>query len=812
MALTTAQIQSAYVTFFNRPADVEGLNYWSSYGGSVANLYATFAQSKEYSDVFAGLTQSAQVNKVYQNLFGREAEASGLNYWVGELANGSITLANLALAVAAGAQSTDLTTFNNRVTAATTFTQQLDTTAEILAYQGTESNAVAKAWLSTVTTDASLATAVAQIDATVAKMPGASSGSTFTLTTSATDVISGTSGNDIIIGDFATSVSTGTIQASDNIDGGAGVDTLKIYSYTGAATEILPVSVKNVEVFEFVAPTATTLDVVKYAASGVTTLSAVQADAVTTLQTGSGQGLKLNTTGTAAAGTTVTWNASATDTALNLELNGVSNASATADTLTITAAAAKTLNITSSGAKNKVILGTTAVDTVNVTGAAALDLGALNAAVTTLGAAAATGGVTAALAGTKATVTTGSGKDVIDVAAVVGVVKVSTGAGNDTVKVGAATIDGSSSFDGGDGRDTIQITDGAKLTAAAGKLFTNFEVLATGTGQNNYDLANIAGIDTVLVDGALAGTTAINNVTTQSVVIAANQSGSVLTVNLKDSSGTNDALTVTLDNQNTSATTFNKAGVSVAAGSLVTTGVENLTLKSAGVITGANATTPGTANSVTLNAGDLALKTLTITGDQAINVTTGAIAANLTKIDASAATGKVGIDASLAAGALSILGGSGADTISSGAAGATINAGKGNDTIILTASTGVKDVVIVGAGDAKVAVTAAGILDTAAGKLETITGFTTNQDVLDLGSFGFSTTQKSAWAVKSDLSAVKFNADIANFFVDTGVARGVAYDATNGYLVIDANKDGNFNADGDLIIKITGVNFADIGF
>ena len=35
MALTTAQIQNAYVAFFNRPADVAGLNYWSNYNGSM---------------------------------------------------------------------------------------------------------------------------------------------------------------------------------------------------------------------------------------------------------------------------------------------------------------------------------------------------------------------------------------------------------------------------------------------------------------------------------------------------------------------------------------------------------------------------------------------------------------------------------------------------------------------------------------------------------------------------------------------------------------------------------------------------------
>ena len=44
MALTNTQIQNAYVAFFNRPADVEGLNYWLSYSGSTGDLLNTFAQ------------------------------------------------------------------------------------------------------------------------------------------------------------------------------------------------------------------------------------------------------------------------------------------------------------------------------------------------------------------------------------------------------------------------------------------------------------------------------------------------------------------------------------------------------------------------------------------------------------------------------------------------------------------------------------------------------------------------------------------------------------------------------------------------
>ena len=85
MALTTAQIQNAYVAFFNRPADVAGLTYWSSYAGSSADLLNTFAQSVEYKSLYSGMNSTQLVNAVYQNLFGHAPDIEGLNYWVNQL-------------------------------------------------------------------------------------------------------------------------------------------------------------------------------------------------------------------------------------------------------------------------------------------------------------------------------------------------------------------------------------------------------------------------------------------------------------------------------------------------------------------------------------------------------------------------------------------------------------------------------------------------------------------------------------------------------------------------------------------------------
>jgi hypothetical protein len=189
-------IQKLYVAYFNRPADVAGLAYWESIvegaKGSTAAVSAAFAAEAEYKTAYAGMSNADIVNKVYQNLFGRDAEAAGKAYWADLLDRKVITIDKVVTQIAAGAQTTDLTAYNNKVTAATAFTAALDTTAEANGYKGNDANAVAKIYLSGVTTDASLAAAIstASLNATVAKAVAA--GTPFTLASGLTALDSAT--------------------------------------------------------------------------------------------------------------------------------------------------------------------------------------------------------------------------------------------------------------------------------------------------------------------------------------------------------------------------------------------------------------------------------------------------------------------------------------------------------------------------------------------------------------------------------------------------------------------------------------------
>lgn len=180
MGIYTAAVQKLYVAYFSRPADYLGLQYWegvlAANGGNTAPISAAFSTSAEYVSTYAGMSNSAVVNQVYMNLFGRPAsDLAGLTFWSNHLTKGTLTVSNVVTAIAAGAQGADLVAYNNKVAAATSFTTALDTTAEVIGYDGAAANAAAKAWMSGVTTDASrvAATAPTALDASVAVVVGA---------------------------------------------------------------------------------------------------------------------------------------------------------------------------------------------------------------------------------------------------------------------------------------------------------------------------------------------------------------------------------------------------------------------------------------------------------------------------------------------------------------------------------------------------------------------------------------------------------------------------------------------------------------
>jgi len=162
-------IQRAYIAFFNRPADVPGLNYWMNYPGNMQDLLTEFAKSEEYLSDFAGMNNSQILTIVYQNLFGRAPDGEGLTYWSTQMSAGHITIANVAYEVLGGARNEDAEIIKNKTLAANAFTSALDTQQKVDAYNNAGPNGLgneAKNWLAAVNEyTATVEAAVAKLDA-----------------------------------------------------------------------------------------------------------------------------------------------------------------------------------------------------------------------------------------------------------------------------------------------------------------------------------------------------------------------------------------------------------------------------------------------------------------------------------------------------------------------------------------------------------------------------------------------------------------------------------------------------------------------
>ncbi len=115
-----ATIQGVYVALFGRPADPTGLAYFNSVTQNGANLngIGDLSSTQEYKDRFAGQSNTQIVNSIYQSLFGRDAEATGLNFFVDALNKGTLNIKNIAIAILDGAQGNDKTVSANKVAAA----------------------------------------------------------------------------------------------------------------------------------------------------------------------------------------------------------------------------------------------------------------------------------------------------------------------------------------------------------------------------------------------------------------------------------------------------------------------------------------------------------------------------------------------------------------------------------------------------------------------------------------------------------------------------------------------------------------------
>lgn len=676
-------------------------------------------------------------------------------------------------------------------------------------------------------------------------------GSTFNLTVNQDSgtAFTGTAGSDTFVAAAAqdgNGILINTLQSVDALDGGAGTDTL---SATLAEVRTVSPTLKNIESINVrFADAGAVLDLANATGvTGITVADSTTAGKVASVGAVDTLTVKNTTSLTQFDGST------ATTLKVTLDTVGKSTGNATVDLGAATAAKATTgaftlnnayvdLNSTIADALTTLTVAATGTNklslvdsgndltSVTVTGAGSLDLSAtaLNGALTKFDASASTGAIKADIQSTKAvTVTTGSGADVIDMdTAVIAKSSVALGSGNDSLYAGAQLANFDAGVNGGDGTDIINITDGATLTSTTAKYISNFETLDVSGGKGSYDVS-LNSFATVQIDeavnGALTGdVTFANTADAFTLNVASKADGTDFDVvkntivTLKDAAGTTAAGTAesfTLVATLNDGDKDNGADGNINAQTITVAGVENLIVKaSVGTVDGGTTAVASSAYTLTANLVAAAAETLTISGDASVDLSAATTIGVLTKVDASASTGNVTIDLSTHAKSVAYTGSAGVDTYTASTLGDTIYTGKGADVVTLTA--GVRDTFVLKAAtdsqvtdtskDGKITLAA----DTGFDTVNALTaGAAATDDRIDLTNFGFSGAQRGVVDVTAKVTGTTDLTSITDLFNDPAGDRGVAYSTigADSFVFVDVNKDGDFTAAADLVVKLVAV-------
>lgn len=196
-------VEQLYFGYFGRPADADGLFNFATklrdagaptdlkgineaYNGvkdangtiitprnpAVVALIENFGSSAESAALYPG-DNSVFVEAIYQNLFGRASDAEGKAYWLKAVNNGTLTRANAAINIMAGAQPADAAVVSKKTIAANLFTNGVTTGTGKLAYDGAAAAAIARTMLANVTQASEIGTLQATVNATLAAVTAA---------------------------------------------------------------------------------------------------------------------------------------------------------------------------------------------------------------------------------------------------------------------------------------------------------------------------------------------------------------------------------------------------------------------------------------------------------------------------------------------------------------------------------------------------------------------------------------------------------------------------------------------------------------
>lgn len=539
-ATTRTQLVELYVAYFNRAPDANGLNYWAGKiandGWTVPTVARSFMDQTEVASAYpAYMTNAEVVNKVYTNVLGRSADAAGATYWTNQLNSGVISKADLIMAVVNAAKSTTGTAADAAVLA------NKAAVGEYFAVtKGLNDTTAAATVMASVTSDAAtVTTAKAAVDNFATTGSTTSTGTTYTLLSTA-DTVTGTAGNDTVIATEA------TLSSADRITGGNGSDELKLSSRT--ATNYSAFEMTGVETVTVTADNAAAQAFDMSGASGVTLLKTLNSTGnVTFNQVTAVSNVEVNNLTTGANVTVSFQDAAVAGTADTVALALANNTNTGVGTITLGRTAnansgIETVAITTSGAASTVAQLDTNASTISVAGNQNLTVtAALNSTVDTVSAGSFTGALNVSLVGNVAaagegalSVTTGTGADTVTMTGVtrnatvtmgdgndvlvagLGDDTINMGAGNDRIDMATNGITVNDTITGGDGADTIRLLAADTISKSEAEKVTAVETfdlrgsgstivvtdnlvntLSTGTDRFTVDTMNATGGHTI---------------------------------------------------------------------------------------------------------------------------------------------------------------------------------------------------------------------------------------------------------------------------------------------------------------------------
>lgn len=587
------------------------------------------------------------------------------------------------------------------------------------------------------------------------------------------DNLVGDNGNNLFIA--GSQAGLATLTAGDQINGGAGTDTLNIFGNANA-TAFTGATVSNVEVVNALFDaTGAALNVsgnagvtqvnignsalTNAAGSGVATVTLAKA------QVAGINGTILNDTTTSAAGNNV---------AVAFAFSDVTGG---ADTATLNVNNAKfALNAANiAGTGNGVTIA--GVETLNVVAAGTNALGNLTAAQTTKLVITGAGSLNATLAQVAGLTKTIDGSaatgnlTINNAAATAAIESIKTGSGNDTYTTLFTSLAKDDVIDLGAGTDSLRFSDAATFT----------------TDVQKAQLTGVAGVEQLGTVGAAL--TVDGNFVSQTSFYTDGATGQFVGTNLANATaltfgaGAELASTAGLK-LGAKDLTVNLAGsetaVSNVTDGLTVTGSATVTVNSTGTVGQAN-------NVLALTAADN--QSVVVTGAQNLTLTTTAAPATTGfSIDGSAFTGKLTVTGTAASDI--IKGGSGDDIISGGAGvvGDTLTGGAGKDKFVIVAG-----------------VTAAAA--------DTITDFVTKVDSISFGAAVLAANVTKGAAVVADFAAALVAANLVLVNTGGGAAQvNLQQVGADTYAFFnDAVATGGVHLAGaDQVVKLSGVALAGV--